>query len=113
MIHMGLLNVLINRLETSIKGVKEIHNTDGGKSRTASARAQEDEDMEIIFPKRVKMEFSPPRYIPVQKKLHSLNVANDITKFKSIKLNVIFLFLAWHWLANDVNKQRFDLSIAM
>lgn len=63
MIHMGLLNVLINRLETSIKGVKETHNTDGSKSSVA-ARAREDDDIEMTFPKRVKMEFSP--YIPVK-----------------------------------------------
>lgn len=61
---MGLLNVLINRLETSIKDLKESHSTKGYKTDETS-RIRDDDDIEMSFPKRVKMEFTPPRYIPV------------------------------------------------
>lgn len=67
MIHMGLMNVLINRLDTCMKHLKENHNINKSKSDEAEVRARDDdEDIEMIFPKRVKMEFSPPRYIPVR-----------------------------------------------
>lgn len=66
MIHMGLLNVLINRLETSMKDLKESHNTDKQKFTDTVRTRDDDEDIEMIFPKRVKMEFTPPRYIPVR-----------------------------------------------
>lgn len=65
MIHMGLLNVLINRLETSIRDLKESHNTENQKIKDKSNARDDDDDIEMIFPKRVKMEFTPPRYIPV------------------------------------------------
>ncbi|XP_031631636.1 uncharacterized protein LOC116345956 [Contarinia nasturtii] len=64
MIHMGLMNVLVNRLGTSIKDLKETHNTDQKKSKDAVRPRDDDEDIEMIFRKRVKMEFSPPRFIP-------------------------------------------------
>lgn len=64
MIHMGLLNVLIKRLETGIKDLKETHNT--ARSTTNNVRPRDgDDDIDIIFPKRVKIECSPPRFIPV------------------------------------------------
>lgn len=65
MIHMGLLNVLVNRLESSIKDLKESHNVDKHKGKEAARARDDDEDIEMIFRKRIKMDFSPPRYIPV------------------------------------------------
>lgn len=65
MIHMGLLNVLVNRLETSIKDLKETHNTDKQKGKESARARVDDEDIESIFRKRIKMDFSPPRFIPV------------------------------------------------
>lgn len=65
MIHMGLMTVLINRLEISIKDLKESHNTDQRKHNESVRARDDDDDIDMIFPKRVKMEFSPPRYIPV------------------------------------------------
>lgn len=64
MIHMGLLNVLIKRLETGIKDLKETHTME--RSTTNNVRPRDgDDDIDVIFPKRVKIECSPPRYIPV------------------------------------------------
>lgn len=71
MIHMGLMNVLVNRLETSIKHLKETHHT-GVKSREAIRARNDDDDIDLIFRKRVKMEFSPPRYIPVRYQFNHL-----------------------------------------
>lgn len=67
MIHMGLLNVLMNRLKTSIKDLKESHNTERKKTVAQKRTHDDDEgdDMEMIFPKRVKVEITPSRYIPV------------------------------------------------
>lgn len=67
MIQMGLMNVLINRLEIGIKDLKETHNTERQKiSKNITVRTRDDdEDIDMAFPKRVKMEFTPPRYIPV------------------------------------------------
>lgn len=65
MIHMGLLNVLVNRLETSIKDLKESHNADKQRGKEAARARDDDEDIELIFRKRIKMDFSPPRFIPV------------------------------------------------
>lgn len=65
MIHMGLLNVLVNRLDTSIKDLKETHNADKQNGKEAARARDDDEDIELIFKKRIKMDFSPPRYIPV------------------------------------------------
>lgn len=65
MIQMGLMNVLINRLDMGIKDLKEAHSTDRQKTSGGSAmreRDHDDEDIEMTFPKRVKMEFTPPRY---------------------------------------------------
>lgn len=65
MIQMGLLNVLINRLETSIKDLKEEHEID--RYRVSKDRVRDDDsDTEMIFPKRVKIEFTPPRFILVR-----------------------------------------------
>lgn len=65
MIQMGLLNVLINRLETSIKDLKEEHEID--RYRVSRNRVRDDDsDSETIFPKRVKIEFTPPRFLPVR-----------------------------------------------
>lgn len=67
MIQMGLMTVLINRLEISIKDLKETHNTDPNKKNNDSMRERDDDDEnDMNFPKRIKMEFSPPRYIPVR-----------------------------------------------
>lgn len=71
MIHMGLMNVLINRLELGIKDLKETHNTDRQKTSSCSGitmreRDDDDDDIEMTFPKRVKMEFTPPRYTSVR-----------------------------------------------
>lgn len=66
MIQMGLMHVLINRLEISIKDLKESHNTDQEKkTELMRGRDDDDDDIDMMFPKRIKMEFSPPRYIPV------------------------------------------------
>lgn len=67
MIHMGLLNVLVNRLETSIKDLKESHN-DKQKGKDAARARDDDEDIELMFRKRIKMDFSPPRFIPVNQR---------------------------------------------
>lgn len=64
MIQMGLMTVLINRLEISIKDLKETHNTEDKMHNESIRSRDDDDDMEMIFPKRIKMEFSPPRYIP-------------------------------------------------
>lgn len=67
MIHMGLLNVLVNRLGTSIKDLKESHNTERQKTRETTRTRDDDDDIEMTFPKRVKMDvFTPPRNIPVR-----------------------------------------------
>lgn len=67
MIHMGLLNVLINRLGLSIKDLKESHSTERQKTNeTTRTRDDDDDDIEMTFPKRVKMEFTPPRFTPVR-----------------------------------------------
>lgn len=63
MIQMGLMHVLINRLEISTKDLKESHNEE--KRNEFMKGRDDDDDIEMIFPKRIKMEFSPPRYIPV------------------------------------------------
>lgn len=63
---MGLLNVLINRLEMGIKDLKETHNTDRRKTSSSISireRDDDDDDIDMTFPKRVKMEFTPPRYV--------------------------------------------------
>lgn len=68
MIHMGLMNVLINRLEMGIKDLKEEHSTDRQKTSSNIAmrkRDSDDEDIEMTFPKRVKMEVTPPRHAGV------------------------------------------------
>lgn len=65
MISMGLMNVLINRLEMGIKDLKETHSTDRQKTssnRIATRERDDDDDIDMAFPKRVKMEFTPPRY---------------------------------------------------
>lgn len=65
MIQMGLLNMLINRLEISIKDLKETHNIDHHKKEEKTRPREMDDELDIIFPKRVKMEFTPPRLLPV------------------------------------------------
>lgn len=73
MIHMGLLNVLINRLETNLRDIKESHNTKKQKTTETVRARDDDDDIDMIFPKRVKMEFTPPRYIPVRAKIHQIH----------------------------------------
>lgn len=63
MIHMGLMNVLINRLEMGIKDLKEAHNTNRQKTSNTMRERDDDDDIDMSFPKRVKMEFLPPRYV--------------------------------------------------
>lgn len=65
MIHMGLLNMLINRLETGIQDLKETHNIDHYKKEETTRYREQDDELDIIFPKRVKMEFTPPQLYPV------------------------------------------------
>lgn len=65
MIHMGLLNVLIKRLETGIKDLKETHTTDRSKVNDVIRTRDCDDDIDVIFPKRVKIECSSPQCIPV------------------------------------------------
>lgn len=66
MIQMGLMNVLINRLDMGIKDLKEMHNTVRQRASNAMReRDDDDDDIDMTFPKRVKMEFTPPRYAPV------------------------------------------------
>lgn len=64
MIRMGLLNMLIDRLEANIKDLKESHNIDYYKKedRIVRPREMDDDEMDGNFPKRIKMEFSPPRF---------------------------------------------------
>lgn len=64
MIRMGLLNMLINRLQVNIKDLKESHNIDYHKREDAIVRPREmdDDEMDGNFPKRIKMELSPPRF---------------------------------------------------
>lgn len=65
MITMGLMNVLINRLELGIKDLKETHSTDRKNSTNTMRDRDDDDDIDMTFPKRVKMEFTPPRYATV------------------------------------------------
>lgn len=65
MIEMGLLNVLIRRLDVGIKDLKEIHNKDRSKRTDAVRTRDADEDIDMIFPKRVKIECTPPRFLSV------------------------------------------------
>lgn len=83
MIHMGLMNVLINRLQMGIKDLKETHSTTDRQKTTTSIAMRErddddDEDVEMTFPKRVKMEFTPPRHVSVCILSH---FQFDLTKF--------------------------------
>lgn len=67
MIQMGLINVLINRLEMGIKDLKETHNTSRKILICSRERDDDDDDdIDMTFPKRVKMEFTPPRYVCVR-----------------------------------------------
>lgn len=67
MIRMGLLSMLINRLDANIKDLKESHNIDYYKKEEGIVRPREmdDDEMDGNFPKRIKMEYSPPRFISV------------------------------------------------
>lgn len=65
MIQMGMMSVLINRLEIGIKDLKETHSSTDRQKTMRERDDDDDDDVEITFPKRVKMEFSPPRHVPV------------------------------------------------
>lgn len=65
MINMGLMGVLINRLEIGIKDLRETHTIDRQKpsSKCVVMRSRDDDDdIDMAFPKRVKIEFTPPRF---------------------------------------------------
>lgn len=68
MIRMGLLSMLINRLDANIKDLKESHNIDHYKKEDVIVRPREmdDDEMDGNFPKRIKMELSPPLFISVR-----------------------------------------------
>lgn len=78
MIYMGLLTVLIKRLETGIKDLKETHNTDRNGTNNASRLRDADDDIDIIFPKRVKIECSPPRFMPVSELQPNFFVVSEL-----------------------------------
>lgn len=78
MIHMGLLNVLIKRLETGIKDLKETHTTDRSKVNDVIRTRECDDDIDVIFPKRVKIECTSPRCIPVS--IDSINLDSNFYK---------------------------------
>lgn len=67
MIRMGLLSMLINRLDANIKDLKESHNIHHYKKEDVIVRPREmdDDEMDENFPKRIKMELSPPLFISV------------------------------------------------
>lgn len=68
MIRMGLVHMLIKRLELYTKDLTETHNTNTLKKNDVkkSMRDEDDDDeMEAVNAKRVKIDYSPNRFIPV------------------------------------------------
>lgn len=71
MIQMGLLNVLINRLDINTKDLPEVHNIDETKNNDLKRLDRDDDyEMDINFPKRVKLEITPPSFVPVRATLN-------------------------------------------
>lgn len=68
MIRMGLVHMLIKRLELNTKDLTESHNTSTLKKNDGkkSLRDEDDDDMDAISAKRPKIDFSPPTFIPVR-----------------------------------------------
>lgn len=63
---MGLVNVLIKILELNTKDLPESHSTDVLKNTDIKKSLKDiDDEIDVINPKRVKMDFSPPTFIPV------------------------------------------------
>lgn len=68
LIQLGLLNVLIYRLELYTKDLSEVHNINEDKCDDDDKSGDRDDDyeMDINFPKRVKLDLSPPlSFVPV------------------------------------------------
>lgn len=69
MIRMGLVHMLIKRLELNTKDLSEGHNKNALKNNDVkrSLRDEDDDDeMDEMVAKRVKIDYSPNRFIPVR-----------------------------------------------
>lgn len=62
MIRMGLVNVLIERLELKTKDMFEVHNTASGV-RNDSSNSDTDDEMESTNPKRPKIDIDAVNFI--------------------------------------------------
>lgn len=66
MIRMGLVNVLIKLLDLKTKDLSETHDTDIFKQNDSKRQSDSDDDADnIVNHKKIKIDFSPPKFIPV------------------------------------------------
>lgn len=69
MIRMGLVHMLIKRLELNTKDLTEAHNKNTLKNNDVKKSLRDeddDEEMDAVVAKRVKIDYSPNRFIPVR-----------------------------------------------
>lgn len=69
MIRMGLVHMLIKRLEINTENLTESHNTSILKKNNVKKSLRDDDDddeMDAVLAKRVKIDYSPNRFIPVR-----------------------------------------------
>lgn len=70
MIRMGLVHMLIKRLELNTKDLTESHNTNTLKNKDVKKSLRDDDDTDdeadAVVAKRVKIDYSPNRFIPVR-----------------------------------------------
>lgn len=77
MISMGLVNVLIERLELNTKELTESHNTSMVKNNDCKKSLSADDENEISNPKRAKIDFGPATFIPVNKNLYHILLVKE------------------------------------
>lgn len=103
MIRMGLVHMLIKRLELNTKDLTESHNTSTLLKRDVKKSLRDDDDdddeADAVVAKRVKIDYSPNRFIPVRVP----QISNYLINFERQKNK---LFLNDHYSETSIRHQH-------